>query len=955
MATTPAPPAVVDRVERFESNLATYRSPAYNEASLRVDFLDTLFGLGGLGWDVHNDGGASERYKDVVVEEPIAVGSRLRRTDYIFRIGESSKFVVEAKKPSVNILSDSDAAYQLRSYGWNKHLNLCILTNFENFVVYDVRKPPKPSDPPHVGRVASPYSYKDYLTRWGEIASVFSKESVIQGRFDAAADKSGQQGSEPVDRYFLGQIEAWRHELATHLKARNQDLTQPELNYSVQSILDRIVFLRICEDREVEPRGRLKACASGPGIYVRLLDLFRLADQRYNSGLFHFEAERGRPSEPDLLTPRLSVGDEPIRRILRDLYESPYDFREIPLEVLGQVYEQFLGKVIVVTEKRARVEEKPEVRKAGGVFYTPQYVVDYLVESTVGRLLEGMTPEQAAQIRILDPACGSGSFLLRAYQSLLDWHLEQYTSNPKKWRDRLAPSETGRPVLASKERARILLTNLFGVDVDSQAVEVTKLSLLLKALEKIPGESIDRQLKLFHERALPDLGANIKRGNSLVGADFYATRQTTLIEPNQTWEPDVFRWEGEFPTVFSRPDPGFDAVIGNPPYIPIEMMHEPEKRYFEKVYPELTRKYDSSVVFILSMLKKLRSSGRLGFISSVTWQTGENFSGVRETMLLKHGLERLINLPYDVFKDAYVDTCLYTISAKPSAEYGLYSFPKREKHPDLSAVKLDHVPTELLAPPEFKIIVQPRASALLTRLNSLPDMSPLGELTKSTQGLAAGRFNRTERTSDPQAYPFLERGQVYRYFFEVVGTYLVDMSDHASLAPHYEAQPKILIRRVVSRDDRLLCAYYDGKMVFKKDVNPFTITDARIDPMYLLGLLNSRMFSYLYLNTSSIATKDDFRQTTLAELRRLPIRLAGKRGAAGEQIMARIASSAKEIQELSHKLSIARTETERTLLTRNLGALDQEVDRLTYRLYGLSDGEVRDIESATRPAAWRTS
>jgi hypothetical protein len=948
------PKSLTDRIARFEDQWSTYHAPSYNEASLRVDFLDALFGKDCLGWDVHNDSQVSERYKDVVVEEPVAIGGHTKRTDYVFRVGGTSKFIVEAKKPSVNVLTDADAAFQLRQYGWNKHLNLCVLTNFESFVVYDVRKPPKPTDGPNVGRVGAPLSYKELASKWEQLASIFSKDSVLKGRFDDEAEKVERQGDEPVDAYFLKQIESWRKDLATRLKLRNQELTQPELNFAVQAILDRIIFLRICEDRGVEPKGRLRACLSGRGVYSRLVELFRLADQRYNSGLFHFEAERGRASGEDRLTPHLVVEDEVLAGVLRDLYDSPYDFRHIPLEVLGQVYEQFLGKVIVVTDKRARVEPKPEVRKAGGVFYTPQYVVDYLVKNTLGRRLDGLTLEQAPNLKVLDPACGSGSFLLQAYQYLLDWYLDQYSKEPKKWKDRIVRTGSETFALSSKERCNILLTHLYGVDIDSQAVEVTKLALLLKALEKTPGEAIDRQLRLLHERALPDLDANIKRGNSIVDSDFYSVRQTTLLESASEHPVDVFPWEREFPSIFARPDPGFDVIIGNPPYIPIEMIGTAEKRYLESRHKELERKYDSSVIFLLAMLAKLRGSGRLGFISSVTWQTGENFARVRETLFRQFGLERLINLPYNVFKDAYVDTGVYSISATPTTEYGIYRYPKNEKRPNLDDVRFEIVPTSLIVGPEFKLVLDPAASALLSRLSSAPSTEPLGQLTISTQGLAAGRFAVSKQSLKGTTYPFLEGGQVYRYAFDPASVVNVDMSEHRSLIQHYEARPKILVRRVVSRDDRLLCAYFDRPMVFKKDINPFTVTDSRVAPMCLLGILNSRLMSYLYLNTSSIATKDDFRQTTLAELRRLPIRLPRPANRTDQDRCERIGSLSAQLQSLCGELASLRTEGERVTLRRRLDALDAQLEGEVSSLYSLAQEEIELVERGTKPAAWRS-
>jgi hypothetical protein len=279
------------------------------------------------------------------------------------------------------------------------------------------------------------------------------------------------------------------------------------------------------------------------------------------------------------LTLDLQIDDKPLKEIIRNLYypDSPYEFSVLPADVLGQVYEQFLGKVIRLTSgHRAVVEDKSEVKKAGGVYYTPTYIVNYIVKNTVGKLLEGKTPKQAAKLGILDPACGSGSFLIGAYQYLLDWHRDWYVQDqPKKWATGRSPAlyqvAGGDWRLTTAERKRILLNNIFGVDIDPQAVEVTKLSLLLKVLEGEDEQTISRQLRMFHERALPDLGNNIKCGNSLIGLDFYA-QQIDLLDDEERLRLNVFDWQTEFPEIMKAG--GFDAAIGNPPYIRIQGFSE---------------------------------------------------------------------------------------------------------------------------------------------------------------------------------------------------------------------------------------------------------------------------------------------------------------------------------------------------------------------------------------------
>ena len=317
-----------------------------------------------------------------------------------------------------------------------------------------------------------------YDERWDEIAGVFSKEAILQGSFDRYADSTkAKKGTAEVDKAFLGEIEGWRDALARNIALRNPGLSQRELNYAVQTTIDRIIFLRICEDRGIEAYGRLRGLCNGGGTYGRLRQLFFEADARYNSGLFHFEDERGRASYADRLTPGLTIDDRVLKDILKHLYypESPYEFSVLPADILGQVYEQFLGKVIRLTAgHRAVVEDKPAVKKAGGVYYTPTYIVDYIVKQTVGRLLEGKTPKQAAALRILDPACGSGSFLIGAYQYLLDWHRDWYvadaTGSAKKHVKALYQGRGGEWRLTTAEKKRILQSSVYGVDIRDSAV-----------------------------------------------------------------------------------------------------------------------------------------------------------------------------------------------------------------------------------------------------------------------------------------------------------------------------------------------------------------------------------------------------------------------------------------------------------------------------------------------------
>lgn len=611
-----APREIVELVENFKRNLKAYKNPNYKEEQLKQEFLNPFFKA--LGWDVDNEQGAAPQYRDVIFEDSIKVGGGTKAPDYCFTLAGARKFFVEAKKPSVDIKIGIQPSYQLRRYAWSAKLPVSILSDFEEFSVYEARSRPKKNESAAMGRILY-YTFEDYVDKWNEIYNIFSKEAVLKGKFDIFAEGTKKKrGTQEVDDEFLSEIESWRDLLAKNIALRNEKLSVEGLNYAVQQIIDRIVFLRMCEDRGIEPQDQLKSLLEDENIYEGFCKLCTNADEKYNSGLFHFKEEKGRNTPHDDLTMGLKIDDGVFKTIIKNIYyPSPYEFSVIPVEILGHVYEQFLGKVIRLTAgHRAKVEEKPEVKKAGGVYYTPQFIVDYIVENTVGKLCEGKTPNKVSELKILDPACGSGSFLLGAYTYLLKWHLDYYTnlSDKKRLKDKIYQGKGGEWFLTIKEKKQILLNNIYGVDIDPQAVEVTKLSLLLKVLEGENKDVIEAQQKLFRERALPDLESNIKCGNSLIGSDFYDSDLT--LSGEEVVKINAFDWEDEFDKIMENS--GFDAVIGNPPYLRIQTMKEwapIEVEHYKKQYIAASKgNYDIYVVFVERGLHLINENGLLGFI-----------------------------------------------------------------------------------------------------------------------------------------------------------------------------------------------------------------------------------------------------------------------------------------------------------------------------------------------------
>ena len=582
-------------VERFGEQIDSYKKSDYNETLTRRDFIDPFFKA--LGWDIDNEQGYAEAYREVIHEDRVKVGTATKAPDYSFRlVGGKRLFFVEAKKPSVAVKDDILPAYQIRRYGWSAKLPISIITDFEEFAIYDCTKKPNPSDKASVARIKY-LTFKDYIKEFDFLWDAFSKERVLKGSFDKFVQgNASKKGTATVDKEFLQSLDSWRTYLATSISWNNKSLDEDEINFVVQQTIDRIIFLRIAEDRSVEPYGNLKNVLKQGDYYQNLFSIFREADEKYNSGLFDFKKDK--------ISKTLSVDNKVLKTIITELYypESPYEFSVLSVEILGSAYEQFLGKQIKVDKAhRAHIEEKPEVRKAGGVYYTPQYVVEYIVKNTVGKLVENKTPKEISKLKIVDPACGSGSFLIGAYQYLLDWHKNYYSDNGK-----ISKGNKGNPLtpegnLTTAEKKRILLNNIFGVDIDVNAVEVTKLSLLLKCMEGETQASIANQMKLFNERVLPTLDSNIKDGNSLVDTDFYGG----VLDFGEEKKVKPFSWEKGFPEVFTND--GFDIVIGNPPYG--ASFTAPETNYLLKKYKLQDYQLDSYFLFIEKSLNILQPKG----------------------------------------------------------------------------------------------------------------------------------------------------------------------------------------------------------------------------------------------------------------------------------------------------------------------------------------------------------
>jgi hypothetical protein len=950
--------AVARLCQYFATNRQSFLAPGVKEAHVRQSLIDPFFEA--LGWDVRNGAMTAPQYREVIPEDSLDVEGQQKAPDYTFRVGTLPKFYAEAKKCGVDISADPGPAYQLRRYGFSAKLALSILTDFDELGVYDCAARPRPSDKASHARIQY-FGFAEYPDRWREIWDVFSREAVWSGKFDQYAASKRKRGTSEVDSEFLKDIEGWRDVLARNLALRNGHLLVDDLNAAVQRIIDRIVFLRMAEDRGLESYGQLLKLCERPDIYARFMSgLCRKADEKYNSGLFHFQKEPGVSDAPDTLTPRLAVDDKALKPILQSLYfehGSPYNFGVLPVEILGTVYERFLGKVIRLTAgNRAKVEEKPEVRKAGGVYYTPAYIVNYIVQNTVGKQIEGRTPadlaggKTAPPFRVLDMACGSGSFLLGAYQLLLEHCLNWYQANPSPKHARsVYQNAKGETCLSIAERKRILTTHIYGVDIDRQAVEVTKLSLLLKALEGENDATLSQQMSLFQERALPNLSQNIKCGNSLIASDF------SMI-PEDLVRVHAFDWPAQFPEAMKAG--GFDAVVGNPPYLGGREWKKENGReygYFVSTYTVAEYQFDIYALFLERGIELLKQNGRLGFITPNTWLNNQSNARLRKFILDSTSIRTIADYSRTkVFPDAVV-LPIVTILEKQKLPNGIVKIVDPDSRGQESCLE---IPQRIWAEDELSIfninlseqdvLLRRKIERGTQRLDEIASVKFGIKLYETGKGTppqkpsdATNRIFESEEKVDSRYRRYLEGKDIHRYETIWRTRWLRYGSNLA--APRdprlFEGQ-RLLVRRIVGV--RLIATLVDDVYVTSQLLQIVKPHDEKL-PRYILGLLNSSLLAYHFRIKYNRRDKT-FPEIRIYELAAFPIRLLDHSRPSDRAHHDRIVALADKMLALTPKLRAATSESEKAALRNAIATTDAEIDRLVYDLYGLTEEEIKLVE-----------
>ncbi|HAO80247.1 MAG TPA: hypothetical protein DCQ92_15020, partial [Verrucomicrobia subdivision 3 bacterium] len=962
----------------FGRGLGEFKSSRYVEAQLRDDFLNPFFRA--LGWDLENSSGLIQPKREVEIESRTEIGGRQKRADYLFRTDGHDRFVCEAKKPAEEL--HSRYAFQTKRYAWNKNLPLAVLTDFEEFKIYIVGGKPH-ADEPDVG-LWKTWHFLELPLIAQEIWNLLARDKVATGSIEQLLEslpkiapgkgKTRQQWlikpERSLDVEFLNFLDEARRELASDLIRHNdrEDLLEGnKLNEAVQHILDRILFLRICEDRDIDTGVLLVSIVEtwrrnydkeeGRRAHQKPLELrdeppadygysgirapkdslwrvivrhFRALDRRPPTHVPYFNGNLFKPH----LSEELIVSDEWLAGFVADLSddESPYLFNYIPVEILGTIYERFLGKVVRPQGRGVTIEEKPEVRKAGGVYYTPRYIVEYIVAQTVEKLLHDAKPEATLKFHFLDPACGSGSFLIRVFEAVCEHWQQWFTDRPdarkKKWC--WLDEKTGDVHLTMSLKRQILTSNVFGVDLDPGAVEVTQLSLYLKMLENENRTTLQRQRELLpndDDALLPPLENNIKCGNSLIASDF------SMI-PEDLVRVRAFDWKVGFKGIMKAG--GFDAVVGNPPYG--AELNDEERQYLQRGFGiSLT---DTAALFILLKKRLLKPHGLGGYIVPKPLLYNSNWQETRDKIINELSIACDCGKVWPEVKLEQVICVLEKSSDSPD-----YISASRNEDKILHFGRLNkklcsdfQFILSNVSPPEVKLAQKMKLSECY-----------LGNIFKNQRGAML----QSAVSAGAGYYSVLGGKQIGRYCVaELTKGRIAKASVNDDKA--FVKQNSVLVQNIVAHIQNpvdhiqiiatVLPKELQGNSIILDTVNQLSVSKP-FSSLFVAGLLNSKLinwFTYRFIFARAIRTMHFDAPVT----DRIPFCKLDFTKAADKARHDKLVGLVDKLLVLMPKLRAATAERERATLQNAVTAADQEIDMLVYDLYGLTEKEIKLLEDS---------
>ncbi|MEO3684064.1 N-6 DNA methylase [Shewanella vesiculosa] len=629
-------------VDKYDSDLKYYRSKKYNENQLRIDFLDIFFSI--LGWDITNANGKPTNEREVLVEEGLKAqaGENTKKPDYTFRLYSDRKFFVEAKKPSVDVSMDNEPAKQVRRYGFTAKLKISVLSNFEYTAIYDCSNQVDENDQVSNSRVKL-YHYSDLVKNIDELKSLIGRDSVYSGQFDSEwSEIENKILKFSVDDLFLKQINEWRLLLAKEFLSIKNELNEGKLNDLTQNYINSIVFLRVCEDRDLEEYETLHHYAEEKD-FKSLVEKLKKSDKKYNSGLFALE----------YIEELITNANSSIWTIIEQLYfpQCTYSFSVFSSDILGNIYEVFLSERIRIENDGHVIIQPKEEHVDRDVVTTPSHIVRDIIRNTVTEFCKDKTDKEIFDSKFADIACGSGAFIVEVFQTLQDIMIDYYVVNDKTKLQQLA---TNTYKLKFSVKKQILLQCIYGIDKDYNATKACSFGLLLKLLEGESKYTIGRETPI-----LPNIEGNILFGNSLIDSS------------DGVSEGDIFSINP-----FDISNYKFDVIVGNPPYMATEHMKQltsTELSIYKKKYKSAFKQFDKYFLFIERSMQVLKEGGYLGYILPSKFMKVGSGKGLRKLLTDNKYLSKLITFgSHQVFKDKTTYTCLLFLKKSNQEVFSFY-------------------------------------------------------------------------------------------------------------------------------------------------------------------------------------------------------------------------------------------------------------------------------------------
>jgi hypothetical protein len=536
------------------------------------------------------------------------------------------------------------------------------------------------------------------------------------------------------------------------------------------------------------------------------------------------------------------------------------------------------------------------------------------------------------------------------------------------------------------------------VDIDPQAVEVTKLSLLLKVLEGENQQTIDRQLRIYHERALPDLSDNIKCGNSLIGPDFYEGKQINLFDEEEKYRVNAFDWQKEFPEILTRANPGFDAVIGNPPYFSIDDTWgkgDARQKYIKRVYSPIHNDKTDVLFYFLAKAVEV-AKGEIGFIVSRAFLEAYKANKLRRWLSRHSNIREIMDFRnYHVFRGVGITTAIVTMSIaeRPNIanNYKLYS---RDFNPqDLSIQKEDRTLFQKVAVAQEVFGEDPwvfagtQTERVIQKIDGQGEH--LGNILIIGQGMQTGRnkvfgtLNRDQISEwglkKEQCFMRVRNSDVFRYYIRNSGEFLLYLEDTKRFTDLPERvqgylklhQTELKARAAYKRGDcewwrytwplhkecidrpKIYCPYLAtyNRFAFDGELRYLGLTDTIVlfdnnqpeNLHYIMALLNSRLLTFRFQLIGKLKGGGilEFFWNTVSKL---PIRRINFSDPTDKSRHDEMVKLVDLMLDLRKRISAAKTEHEKTVLQRQIDATDKQIDSLVYELYNLTEEEIKIVE-----------